>query len=202
MKNKNKKILKEKKIALHYLKDFSDTAREPFLVLDSKLRVVGANRSFYRDFNVTKKQTANKFLYKLGNKQWDIPKLRTLLGEILPKKAVFNDFEVSHKFPKIGFKIMLLNARRLDATQQILLAIEDITLKRTIEEKLADYTQNLEKGVAKRTTELKARIDELAKLNKLMVGRELKMLGLKKEIVELKKNIKKKDEAKKSFSKT
>jgi len=81
---------------------------------------------------------------------------------------------------------MLLNARRLDETQQILLAIEDVTLKKAIEKKIADYTKNLEKGIAEKTTELKARVDELSKLNDLMVGRELKMVELKEQIKKLK----------------
>jgi len=80
---------------------------------------------------------------------------------------------------------MLLNARQLDDTKQILLAIEDITLKREIELKLANYTKDLEKGVAEKTDELKVRIDELTKLNNIMVGRELRIIGLKEEVKKL-----------------
>ena len=105
----------------------------------------------------------------------------------MPEKKVFNDYEVSHEFPDIGLKIMLLNARRLDDTHQILLAIEDITVQRAIEKKLAEYTKGLEVAVGEKTVELKARIDELEKINRLMVGRELKMVELKEEIVDLKK---------------
>ena len=188
MKKSNKvRIKSEEEIALHYIKTFADTAREPFLILNSDLRVVGANASFYKNFRVTKEQTGNKFVYDLGNRQWNIPRLRTLLEKILPDKKVFNGFEVSRTFPKIGFKTMLLNARQLDTTRQILLAIEDITLKREVETKLADYVRNLEKSTAEKTAELKARVNELSKLNKLMIGRELKMAELKKEIIELKK---------------
>jgi len=186
-KNNQTTIKLEKEVALHYLRTFADTTREPFLILSPELRVVGASPSFYKNFQVAKEQTENQFIYDLGNGQWNIPELRKLLENILPDKKFFNDFEVTHKFPEIGVKIMLLNARQLDTTQQILLAIEDITLKRTIEKKLANYTQDLERGVASKTAELKARVDELLKLNKLMVGRELKMIELKKEIVGLKK---------------
>lgn len=175
----------DKETALYYIKTFSDTAREPILILSSNLKVIGANATFYKNFQVTKEQTENQFIYDLGNGQWNIPELRKLLEEILPQKKVFNDYEVSHEFPEIGLKIMMLNARQLDTTNQILLAIEDITLKKTIEEKLASYTRNLEKGVAEKTTELEARIDELSKLNKLMVGRELEMVKLKEKIKEL-----------------
>jgi len=187
MKNNKLQTKNEKEIALHYIKTFSDTAREPFLILNPDLRVVGANKSFYINFQTTKKETNNKLIYNLGSGQWDLPKLKRLLENILPDEKVFNDFEITYNFPKIGKKIMLLNARRLDDTQQILLAIEDITLKRAIEVKLASYTKNLEKGIAKKTEDLNARIDELSKLNELMVGRELQMIELKKEITDLKK---------------
>lgn len=177
----------EREIAFHYLTTFADTTREPFLILDANLRVVGASASFYQNFQVTKEQTENQLVYDLGNGQWNIPELKNLLENILPNKKVFNNFEVTHMFPNIGLKIMLLNARQLDTTQQILLAIEDITLKRAIETKLANYTKDLETGITKKTTELKARVDELSKLNKLMIGRELKMAELKKEIANFKK---------------
>ncbi len=177
----------DKALALHYIKTFSDTAREPFLVLDFNFKVVGANESFYKNFQVTKEETENRLVYDLGDGQWNIPKLKELLESILPNKKVFNDFEVTHEFPKIGLKIMLLNARQLDTTKQILLAIEDVTLKRAIELKMANYTKELEKGVADKTKELQIRVDELSKLNNIMIGRELKMVELKEEITELKK---------------
>jgi nitrogen-specific signal transduction histidine kinase len=180
------KTISDKEMVAHYLVTFADTAREPFLILGNDLKIVGANASFYKNFQVTKEQTENQYIYDLGDGQWNIPELRKLLEDILPQKKVFNDFEVTHKFPNIGLKIMLLNARQLDTTQQILLAIEDITVKKAVEKKLADYTKDLEKGVAEKTEELKIRIDELSKLNKLMVGRELKMVELKNEIERLK----------------
>lgn len=177
----------DKDVAMHYLTTFSDTAREPFVILDHELIIVGANESFYKNFAVTKVETVGKAIFDLGNGQWDIPELRELLEKILPEKTVFNDYEISHEFPHIGLKTMLLNARQLDSTKQILLAIEDITLRREIEVRLSNYTKDLEKGVATMTHDLNARIDELTRLNNLMVGRELKMIELKKQIVDLKK---------------
>jgi len=181
----------EREIALYYLKTFADTIREPFVILDHKLKVVGANPSFYKQFGVKKEKTENQFIYDLGNGQWDIPKLRDILEKILPSNKFFSDYEVSHKFKGIGLKTMLLNARQLDSLQYILLAIEDITVRKMVEKKLANYTRNLEKGVATKTKELNARIDELSKLNKIMTGRELKMIELKEEISEMKKDCKK-----------
>ncbi|MBI3860425.1 MAG: PAS domain S-box protein [Planctomycetia bacterium] len=115
-----------------------DTVREPLLVLSADLRVVTANRSFFRTFEVSPQETMGQFIYDLGNHQWDIPRLRKLLEEILLANTVFDDFEVEHFFPAIGRKCMLLNARRIshtdDATESILLAIEDVTARREAEE--------------------------------------------------------------------
>lgn len=181
-----KYMVEDNEMALHYIKTFSDTAREPFLILDSNLKVIGANESFYNNFRVTKEETDNRLIYDLGNGQWNIPELRKLLEDILPDKKVFNDFEVSQDFPNIGLKTMRLNARQLDGTKQILLAIEDITLERAIEIKLADYIKKTKESTIGKTEDLEIRIDELLKLNEIMVGRELKMVELKEEIDKLK----------------
>jgi two-component system CheB/CheR fusion protein len=107
------------------------TVRQPLLVLDEKLSVVSANRSFYSTFNVEPDRTLGRILYDLGNRQWDIPKLRRLLENILPQNSSFEDFEVTHTFQKIGRCKMLLNARRIYSaegkTNLILLAIENVT---------------------------------------------------------------------------
>ncbi len=107
------------------------TVREPLLVLDGELRVVSANRAFYTTFNVTPDTTIGTLMYDLGNRQWDIPALRTLLEEILPRNVEFNDFEVTHEFESIGWRSLRLNARRLfdesGKSELILLAIEVTT---------------------------------------------------------------------------
>jgi len=117
--------------------DIVETVREPLIVLDSDLRVFSANRSFYNSFKVTSEETIGNLIYDLGNRQWDIPRLRMLLEDILPKNNKFDDYEVEHIFSNIGHKIMLLNARRIThneiGSQMILLAIEDITKFRKLE---------------------------------------------------------------------
>ena len=99
--------------------------------------MVTANRSFYEFFKVKPEETVGKLIYDLGNKQWDIPKLRELLETILPQKTTFDNYEVEHEFASIGRRIMLLNARQfqrgLGNERIILLAIEDITEKRKLE---------------------------------------------------------------------
>jgi len=178
-----------RELALHYMTTLVDVARESFLILDHDLRVISANPIFYKVFQVSPKETENQFLYKLGNGQWDIPELRKLMGEILPRKKVVKDHEVKHVFEAIGEKIMRLNARQIDSVQLIILAIEDITIKEELAEKLAKYTKGLEAQVAERTAELAKRIKELELVNRSMVGRELKMVELKKEIEDLKKKV-------------
>jgi two-component system CheB/CheR fusion protein len=112
--------------------------------------------------------------------------LKKLLGEILPKQKKVKDYEVSHTFEKIGRKTIMLNARQIDSVQLIILAMEDVTERKNLELKLERYTKGLEDKVVDRTEELTNRLKELEAMNKTMVGRELKMVELKKEIKRLK----------------
>ncbi len=121
--------------ARRYAESIVDTAREALVVLDGNLTVVSANKTFYRQFKVSPEETYGQYIYDLGNSQWNIPKLRTLLEEIIPQKNVMENFEVQHTFESIGERIMVLNARRLiqgqDAARPlVLLAIEDQTERR------------------------------------------------------------------------
>jgi two-component sensor histidine kinase len=117
-----------------------DTVREPVLVLDHELRVIAANRSFYSAFKVNLEDTRDSLLYTLGNGQWDIPTLRTLLEKVIPEQGVMEGYEVEHDFPGIGPRTMLLNARKVcyevGARTTILLGIEDITQKRILEQEM------------------------------------------------------------------
>ncbi len=188
---KHSKPEESKELALHYMKTLVDVARESFLILNSDLRVVSANPIFYETFRVSQEKTENEFLYDLGNGQWNVPELQRLLEEILPKKKVVRNYEVTHEFESIGERTIQLNARQIDAVQLIILAMEDITDRKNLEETLAGHAKILERKIAERTAELSDRIKELESLNTSMVGRELKMVELKKEIEGLKKVIKK-----------
>jgi PAS domain S-box-containing protein len=126
--------------AQKYAESIVETIREPLVVLTVDLRVISANRSFYQTFKVMPEETEGQFIYNIGNRQWDIPVLREFLEEIIPKNTHFNNFEVDHEFPAIGRKKMLLNARRIyregKGTDMILLAIDDVTERKKMEEAL------------------------------------------------------------------
>ena len=125
----------------NYAQNVVDTVREPLLILDATLRVRSANRAFYQTFQVSSSETEGRLIYELGNGQWDIPDLRTLLEDIVPKSSVFDDFELEHTFPTIGRRIMLLNARKLQAGHHgelLVLAMEDVTARRKAEEDLVN----------------------------------------------------------------
>ena len=132
---KTRKELAATKLSEDAAREFAEslinTVREPLLALDQDLRVVAVSRSFYEFFKVKPEETIGQLIYDLGNKQWDIPKLRELLETILPQKATFDNYEVEHDFTGIGKRFMLLNARQIQQASGkekiILLAIEDIT---------------------------------------------------------------------------
>jgi two-component system CheB/CheR fusion protein len=148
---KARKELETTKIAEDAAREYSEsiinTIREPMIVLDQDLRVVSVSRSFYEFFKVNPEETVGQLIYDLGNKQWNIPKLRELLETILPKKATFDNYEVEHNFATIGRRIMLLNARQikrvLGKERIILLSIEDITGRRDIENGLERAREEL-----------------------------------------------------------
>ena len=164
-----------------YIKTVVDIVHEPILILDKDLRVMAANESFYDTFQVDSKDTENKIIYDLGNGQWNIPALRKLLEDILPKNTFFKGFEVAHEFPSIGKKVMILNARRIYSKEGntsesfppiILLAIEDVTEMMVVAETLATHTKQLETKLTDRTQKLEDSIGKLQKeMNKLKGGK-------------------------------
>ena len=123
-----------------YANDIIATVREPLVVLNADLKVISGNRSFFQTFQVAPGEIKGQYIYDLGNRQWDIPALRELLEQILPKNTKFDDFKIEHDFETIGHRTMLLNARRIyrkvNNTQMILLAFEDITKRKKLEEQL------------------------------------------------------------------
>jgi PAS domain-containing protein len=155
-----------------YIKTVVDVLREPVIILDKNFKVLAANEAFYKLFQVEMKDTEGKTIYKLGNGQWDIPALRKLLEDILPKNTFFKGFEVEHNFPSIGERTIILNARHIHSRDPktcelfpplIMIAMEDITEIMSIANGLAQYTNRLEKALVSRTQKLEVKIANLEK---------------------------------------
>ena len=155
--------------ARNYAESIINTVREPLISLDKDLRVVTVSRSFYEFFKVKPEETVGQLIYDLGNKQWNIPKLRELLETILPQKTTFDNYEVEHDFATIGRRIMLLNARQIERVlgkeRIILLAIEDITERREIEKGLERAHEELEELAAELKRATRAKSEFLANMS-------------------------------------
>jgi nitrogen-specific signal transduction histidine kinase len=149
-----------------YIKTVVDVMREPVLILDKDLRVMAANECFYQTFQVERKNTEKKSVYELGNGQWNIPSLKKLLEDILPKNSFFKGFEVAHDFPSIGRKIMILNARQIHSEKFppiIMLAMEDVTEMMAVAEALALRTNEFEAKLTEQTKKLGIQVEKVQK---------------------------------------
>lgn len=138
-----------------------DTLREGFLVLNTDLRVEMANTAFCNLFQIEEKKLKGKFLYELISRHFDIPELRKLLEEILPEKKTIDNFQVEHKFPGIGHRILLLNARQIDDVQLILLAFEDVTERIEAKREAEEAKDKLEERVWERTRQVRKLASQL-----------------------------------------
>jgi len=127
------KLNQEVQLAREYSDNIVDTVRDSLLILDKNLKVLSANRSYYKLFHTVSEKTVGKFVYELEDNNWDIPELRKLLEEIIPENSFFEDYEVEYKFKKIGKRKLLLNAREIfqgdKESQLILLAIQSPNIK-------------------------------------------------------------------------
>jgi two-component system CheB/CheR fusion protein len=128
------------KRGLDFAEAIVETVREPLVILNQNLQVMKANRTFYEAFQTTREETEQRLIWDLGNGQWNIPRLRELLENVLPAHSTFRDFEVTHEFDHVGRKVMLLNASEIfnpnAQARTILLAIEDATDRKEAEEAL------------------------------------------------------------------
>ncbi len=141
--------------ASEYAEKIVETLHDPLLVLTPDLRVRSVNPAFYDHFGVRPEATIGRLVYELGNGQWDIPALRTLLEDILPDSNVFNDYEVRHDFEDLGERVMLVNARRLDHVQLILLGIRDVTERQRAEDELRRLNDTLEARADERAEQVR-----------------------------------------------
>ncbi len=181
--------------ALDYAEAILRTARDPLVILHADLRVKTANEAFYKTFQTNPEETEGRLFFQLGNGQWQNPRLHELLEEVLPRKKVFNEFEIVHDFPALGRRTMLLNFRQLDtetATQLILLSIEDVTERqrthaamqqselryRRLFEAAQDGIMSVDPATRKITDANPFMIDLLGYERAELLGRELWEIGL------------------------
>src|ERR1700684_1652442 len=111
------------------------TISEPLIVLNGDLRVILASPAFYEKFKTNYKDSHDKLFYELGNGQWNIPKLRTLLEQVIPEKKIVEGYQVEHDFEHLGKRIMIINAREIhyeNGQKKMLLTIQDITEKENL----------------------------------------------------------------------
>jgi PAS domain S-box-containing protein len=151
-----------------FARDIIETIREPLLVLEKDLKIIYATPNFYKTFQTKPESTIGTLIFDLGNQQWNIAALKKLLEDIIPKNSKFENYKVEHIFPGIGYKVMLLNARKIFheevATELILLSIEDITARITLENEV------------KESEELFRRLFETSKDGLLLIEKENKKI--------------------------
>ena len=161
--------------ALVYAQSIVDTVREPMLVLDAALHIQTASRAFFRTFGVSREETEGQFIYDLGNGQWNIPALRTLLEDVLKKTEEFHDFEVIHDFPSLGRRVMLLNARKIwteeNDSELVLLAIEDSTERKRIYDELVSSNEDLQRFAYVAAHDLRSPLNAALNLSQLLARR-------------------------------
>ena len=160
------------KRGLDFAEAIVETVREPLVILSQNLRVVKANKKFYETFRAVREETEGRLIYDLGNGQWNIPKLRELLENIIPAHATFRDFEVTHEFEHVGRKVMLLNASEIfDPNAQartILLAIEDATDRKLAEAALTTTNAELQRFAYALTHDLQEPIRMVVNFTQLL----------------------------------
>ncbi len=163
------------KRGLDFAEAIVETVREPLVVLNQHLQVIQANKSFYETFHAVRDETEHRLIYDLGNGQWNIPKLRELLENILPSHSTFRDFEVTHEFEHVGRKAMLLNAAEIfnpnAQARTILLAIEDTTDRRREKEALRTTNAELQDFAYALTHDLQEPLRMVVNFTELL-GRE------------------------------
>jgi PAS domain S-box-containing protein len=161
--------------ALAYAQSIVDTVREPMLVLDGTLHIRTASRTFFDVFGVSREDIEGHFIYDVGNGQWNIPALRTLLEGVVQDGKEFQDFEVTHDFPQLGRRVMLINARKLWTKENhallVFMAIEDVTERKRIHEELVRSNEDLQRFAYVAAHDLRSPLHSALNLSRLLAKR-------------------------------
>jgi|SRR6185312_15330985 len=166
--------------ALAYAQSIVDTVHGPMLVVDGTLHIRTASRAFYRAFGASRHDTEGQFIYNIGNGQWDIPALRILLEGVIKYNKSFQDFEVTHDFPELGRRVMLVNARKLwtkeDDSPLVLVAIEDVTDRKRIHEELVQSNESLQRFAYTAAHDLRSPLNSALNFSQLLARRAAEKL--------------------------
>lgn len=137
-----------------------ETVRQPLLILDPQLQVCAANPAFHAAFGVPMGKAVGRPLAELGQGRLAVSGLLALLSHVVSTGEAFDGYEVSHDFPGLGRKELLLNARRVyardDPAPMVLLSVEDATEARQARNALWQLNADLEQRVRDRTAQLEA----------------------------------------------
>ncbi|GBO53343.1 chemotaxis protein methyltransferase CheR [Pseudanabaena sp. lw0831] len=147
-------LLKRNEIELEAARNYAtaiiETLHQPLIVLNADLQVITANRAFYNIFQMHPHQTEQQSIFALGDGDWDIPKLRSLLNDILMLDISAQDYELTQDFVRLGRRTMLINACRIEQGnigRMILIAIEDITERNLQKQQMVVKNQELSEAM-------------------------------------------------------
>ncbi len=132
--------------ARRFAESIVETIQESLVVLDRQLNVVSANRVFHETFGTTLEQVEGRLFYTLNNGQWDIPRLRRRLREVLPRNTSFEGFEVECDGAEPRSYVLSARPVRQQAQdkEMILLVIQDITVSKEQQRQIEADRQQLE----------------------------------------------------------
>jgi two-component system CheB/CheR fusion protein len=168
--------LKRNEMAINEARAYAETVirtvPDPLIVLKANLRVHSANEAFYSTFKVSPAETEGRSIFELGNGKWDLPELRKLLEEVIPRSNSFDEFEFAQDFERIGHRTFLVNARMLKGPEggvkMVLLGMQDVSQRKRVEAALAQaqheleqHARGLEQIVGERTVALRETVREL-----------------------------------------
>jgi two-component system, chemotaxis family, CheB/CheR fusion protein len=156
--------------ANRYSEAIIHTLHESIVVLDKNLKVKTANDAFYKQFKFKPHNTEGVPIYRLGNFQLKIPRLRELLEGMIVKGGKLRDIEIRGSFKGVGEKVIRVNASVIEkknlGEQLILLAISDITEAVHKREEIERMHYQHDKALEIKNRDLDEKNRELEKMNK------------------------------------